>query len=255
MFLLLAAIASAHGITDAERVRYIEGGPLVYFELGARHMLTGWDHLFFLFGVVFFVARIKGVVALVTAFTIGHSITLLGATWFQIQADHYLVDAVIALSVCYKAFDNLDGFRRYVGVTPPPLLGVVGVFGLIHGFGLSTSLQTLPLGHASLLSRILSFNLGVEAGQVVALVLIVGGLTAWRRRPSFAKFAHVANAALLIAGALLFLFQLHGYVHFTHAEDFPLNEHALQHALQERAAETPMPPTAPSSPASSPAPH
>ena len=167
--LLTALTAFAHGISDADKQGILEGGNLEYIKLGMTHMLTGYDHLLFLFGVMFFLTRLRDVVKFITAFTLGHCLTLVFATLLHIQANYYLVDAVIALTVCYKAFDNLDGFKKYIGVQAPNLLAAVFLFGLIHGFGLSTRLQTLPLGQEGLVLRILSFNLGVELGQIMAL--------------------------------------------------------------------------------------
>src|SRR5215207_2879144 len=168
-YLLLTLTASAHGISDADKQGILEGGNLEYIKLGATHMLTGYDHLLFLFGVMFFLTKFTDIVKFITAFTLGHCITLVFATLLHIKANFYLIDAVIALTVCYKAFDNLDGFKKYIGVQPPSLLGAVFLFGLIHGFGLSTRLQQLPLGQEGLVLRILSFNVGVEVGQVLAL--------------------------------------------------------------------------------------
>ena len=143
---------------------------------------------------------------------------------------------MIALTVCYKAFDNLDGFKQYIGVQPPNLLGAVTLFGLIHGFGLSTRLQQLPLGHDGLVLRILSFNLGVELGQIVALSGMWIFLVSWRKTASFVKFSKVANAALMFAGILLLLMQLHGYQHTRFTDDFPMNkdEHFQIHENLER---------------------
>src|SRR5882672_3805811 len=146
-------IAWGHGISDADKQKILEGGNFQYLKLGATHMLTGYDHLLFLFGVMFFLTRLGDIVKFITAFTLGHCITLVFATLLHIKANYYLVDAVIALTVCYKAFDNLDGFRKYIGMAPPSLLGVVFLFGLIHGFGLSTRLQQLPLGQEGLVLR------------------------------------------------------------------------------------------------------
>jgi hydrogenase/urease accessory protein HupE len=142
---LLSTSASAHGVPDEEVQRLINGGPLDYLRSGAVHMVTGYDHLLFLFGVMFFLTRFGQIAKFVTAFTIGHCITLLGATLLGIKANYFLVDAVIAISVIYKGFDNLDGFRKTLGVNPPNLLLMVLGFGLIHGFGLATRLQGLPL--------------------------------------------------------------------------------------------------------------
>lgn len=216
--------ASAHGISDADKQGILEGGNLEYIQLGATHMLTGYDHLLFLFGVMFFLTRFGDIVKFITAFTLGHCVTLIFATLLHIKANFYLVDAVIALTVCYKAFDNLDGFTKYIGVASPNLLGAVTLFGLIHGFGLSTRLQQLPLGQEGLVLRILSFNLGVEVGQIVALSGMWIVLAGWRRTASFMKFSKVANVGLMIAGVLLLLMQLHGYQHTQFTEEFPLNK-------------------------------
>src|SRR5215217_7860546 len=116
--LLLTLTASAHGISEADKQGILEGGNLEYIKLGATHMLTGYDHLLFLFGVMFFLTRFGDIVKFITAFTLGHCVTLILATLLHIKANYYLIDAVIALTVCYKAFDNLDGFRRYINVQP-----------------------------------------------------------------------------------------------------------------------------------------
>lgn len=223
-YVLLTLTASAHGISDADKQGILEGGNLDYFRLGAIHMLTGYDHLLFLFGVMFFLTRFGDIVKFITAFTLGHCVTLVFATLLHIKANYYLVDAVIALTVCYKGFDNLDGFKQYIGVQSPNLLGAVTLFGLIHGFGLSTRLQQLPLGQEGLVLRILSFNLGVEVGQVLALSGMWMVLAGWRRTASFLKFNKVANAMLVFAGVLLFLMQLHGYQHTRFAGEFPMNK-------------------------------
>lgn len=207
----LAVIANAHGISEADKQAIVDGGSLRYLWLGAIHMVTGYDHLLFLFGVIFYLTGIKDILKFVTAFTIGHSITLILATFMKITANYFLVDAVIALSVCYKAFDNLDGFRKYLKVNPPDLLPMILVFGLIHGFGLSTRLQQLPLPEQGLLLRILSFNAGVELGQVAALSVLVLLLAGWRKTGSFRKLGGIANALLLAAGLGLFIYQMNGF--------------------------------------------
>jgi hypothetical protein len=222
--LLFALTASAHGISESDQQGILEGGNFEYLKLGAKHMLTGYDHLLFLFGVMFFLTKFKDIVKFITAFTVGHCITLVFATLLHIRANYYLIDAVIALTVCYKAFDNLDGFRQYIGVQPPSLLGAVFAFGLIHGFGLSTRLQQLPLGDHGLVLRILSFNVGVEVGQILALAGMWIILSNWRKTASFMKFSKVSNATLMIAGFLLLLMQLHGYQHTRYSEDFPMNK-------------------------------
>jgi hypothetical protein len=221
---LLALTASAHGISDADKQGILEGGNFEYLKLGATHMLTGYDHLLFLFGVIFFLTKFTDIVKFITAFTLGHCVTLIFATLLHIKANFYLIDAVIALTVCYKAFDNLDGFKQYIGIQAPNLLGAVFLFGLIHGFGLSTRLQQLPLGQDGLVLRILSFNVGVELGQILALAGMWFCLSNWRKTASFAKLSRVSNILLLAAGLLLMMMQLHGYQHTQFAEDFPLNK-------------------------------
>ncbi len=232
-YVLLTLTASAHGISDADKQGILEGGNLEYIKLGATHMLTGYDHLLFLFGVIFFLTKFTDILKFITAFTLGHCITLIFATLLHIKANFYLIDAVIALTVCYKAFDNLDGFRKWIGVQPPSLLAAVFTFGLIHGFGLSSRLQQLPLGHDGLLLRILSFNVGVELGQVLALAAMGVLLASWRKTEGFSRFSTVANAALMFAGVLLLLMQLHGYQHSKFADDFPLNADEHFHIHQD----------------------
>ena len=234
LLIALAPLAAlAHGISDADRQRMLDGGYLQYVGLGASHMLTGYDHLLFLFGVLFFLSTFKDVVKFVTVFTLGHSITLVFATLLQITWNYYLVDAIIALSVMYKAFDNNGGFQKHFQMASPNLLWMVFGFGLLHGFGLSTRLQQLPLGddRGEILGRILSFNLGVELGQIAALVVMVGALSLWRQRSSFQRFSHAANLALFYAGVYLLFTQLHGYQHDTHPNDFrfPAAEHRHAH--------------------------
>jgi hypothetical protein len=225
--------AWAHGISDADRQRMLDGGYLQYVGLGASHMLTGYDHLLFLFGVVFFLTTFKDIAKFVTVFTVGHCITLIFATYYKITWNFYLVDAIIALSVIYKGFDNNGGFQKYFQMASPNLLKAVFVFGLLHGFGLSTRLQQLPLGedNAAMLLRILSFNVGVELGQIAALTVMVALLAAWRKRPSFARFSFAANLALVYAGVYLLFTQLHGYQHHDHPDSFafPAQEHRHAH--------------------------
>jgi hypothetical protein len=225
--------AFAHGISESDKVSMIEGGLIRYIFLGASHMLTGYDHLLFIFGVVFFLTKFKDIVKFITAFTLGHSITLIFATLMGISANYFLIDAVIALSVAYKGFDNNDGFKNYLNAKAPNLLGVVFVFGLIHGFGLSTRLQQLPLGDTGILARIISFNIGVELGQIAALSIMVTLLAAWRQTGTFARFKRVANDGLILAGFLLFAMQMHGYMHGAYSDDFPLNKDDHHHVHQE----------------------
>ncbi len=233
-FLLLApSLALSHGISEADRQAMLAGGHLQYAVLGGKHMVTGYDHLLFLFGVIFFLTRFVDIAKFVTAFTVGHCITLVGATFMGITWNYWLVDAVIALTVIYKGFDNNGGFQRHFAMKSPNLLAMVFAFGLLHGFGLSTRLQQLPLGDDPLgmLGRILSFNVGVEVGQIAALSVMLVALAAWRRRPSFDRFSTAANTLLMYAGALLLLMQLHGYWHDSDPDGFrfPTAEHRHIH--------------------------
>lgn len=230
-----ASAAFAHGMTDSDKQRILDAGYVEYLSLGAKHMLTGYDHLLFLFGVVFFLTKFSEILKFITAFTLGHCITLIFATLLRIQANYFLIDAVIALTVMYKAFDNLDGFKKYMNSKSPSLLGMVFVFGLIHGFGLSTRLQQLPLGDdgVGLVLRILSFNLGVEVGQVLALSVMLFLLSGWRKTHSFHQFSRASNVALMAVGGLLFLFQLHGYQHTSFPDEYPLNKDDHSHTHQQ----------------------
>jgi len=204
---------SAHGVSgkDAVFLQGLEGraiGPLLY--LGAKHMVTGYDHLLFLVGVIFFLYKLKDVVQYVSLFTLGHSITLLAGVLGGIHANPFLIDAVIGFSVVYKAFENMDGFRRFFGFQPNTRLAVL-VFGLFHGFGLATKLQEFALSQNGLVANIVSFNVGVEIGQGLALTGILIALTYWRMRPGFLEHAFATNALVMSAGFLLVGYQLSGY--------------------------------------------
>jgi len=220
----------AHGISEADKMAMLEGGYLAYLWLGATHMLTGYDHLLFLFGVIFFLTGFKDIVKFITAFTLGHSITLIFATVFKITANYYLVDALIALSVCYKGFENIDGFKKYLGIKSPNLLAIIFGFGLIHGFGLSTRLQQLPLGDEGLIPRILSFNVGVELGQIIALAIMLGIVTSLRKASGFKRLSVVSNHGLIAAGVFLFAMQMHGFTHTVHSDDYGFSEDNHYHA-------------------------
>lgn len=210
---LFPAIASAHGVAkdDAKFVQANQGaaiGPYLY--LGAKHMVTGYDHLMFLVGVIFFLYRLKDVLLYVSLFTIGHSITLLGGVLGGIHANSYLIDAVIGLSVVYKAFDNMDGFKRFLGFQPNTKLAVL-IFGLFHGFGLATKLQEFTLSKDGLVANIVSFNVGVEIGQALALTAVLIGLSYWRTHRGYLQHALLTNAALMTGGFILVGYQLAGY--------------------------------------------
>ncbi|WP_116367910.1 HupE/UreJ family protein [Parahaliea mediterranea] len=211
---LLALPAAAHEVPDAARERLRDGNWLDYLWTGAEHMLTGYDHLLFLLGVVFFLQRFGDILKFITAFTLGHTLVLLGATFAGVQVTPYYVDAFIAVTVMYKGFENLDGFRRCLGVSAPNLLVMVFLFGLIHGLGLATQFQTLAdRSDAGIVGKILWFNLGVELGQVAALCLMIVVISAWRKTVVWVPLSRAVNALLIIAGFLLLLYQLHGLVH------------------------------------------
>jgi HupE/UreJ protein len=210
---LAADVLSAHGVSGKDAV-FLQGlngraiGPLLY--LGAKHMVTGYDHLLFLVGVIFFLYRLNDVVQYVTLFTIGHSATLLLGVLGGVRANPFLIDAVIGFSVVYKAFENMDGFRRFLGFQPNTRAAVL-VFGLFHGFGLATKLQEFELSPNGLVANIISFNVGVEIGQGLALTAILIALTYWRFRPSFLQHAFATNAVVMSCGFLLVGYQLAGY--------------------------------------------
>lgn len=236
--LLVPAAAFAHGMSEADKLAIAEGGNLRFMWLGATHMLSGYDHLLFVFGVIFFLKTFREIVKYITAFTLGHSVTLIFATFNHIQLNYLLIDAVIGLSVAYIAFANIDGFRKYLHVSPPNLLAMILLLGLIHGFGLSTRLQELPLSETDLLMNIISFNVGVELGQVLALSVMLLLLAGWRKTRSFQSFSHVANVGLIFAGVLLFLMQMHGYSHVRYPDEFGFSSdsHYHDHLRLERDA-------------------
>jgi hypothetical protein len=213
LLLLVPAVAAAHGVArgDARFLQTLQGAavaPLMY--LGAKHMVTGYDHLLFLVGVIFFLYRITDIVQYVSLFTIGHSATLLAGVLGGIHGNPYLVDAVIGLSVVYKAFDNLQGFQRVFGWQPNTRAAVL-VFGLFHGFGLATKLQDFDLPDRGLITNIVSFNVGVEIGQIVALAAVLIALSYWRTRRGFLRYAFMTNTALMSAGFLLMGYHLCGF--------------------------------------------
>jgi len=205
--------AFAHGIAgkDAAFVAASTGPQIVPFMyLGAKHMVTGYDHLLFILGVVFFLYDFRHVALYVTMFSIGHSLTLLAGVLTNIHVNAYLVDALIGLSVVYKAFDNLGGFKTVFGFQPNTKLAVLG-FGLVHGFGLATKLQDLRLARDGLVANLVSFNVGVELGQLLALSVILAVVVWWRKQPGFSRQAMAANALILFAGFLLMEYQLAGF--------------------------------------------
>jgi len=211
LFFFCPFVLVAHGVSESDQAILTNGGLLEYILVGAKHMVTGYDHLLFLVGVIFYLNNFKDILKFVTVFTIGHSITLIGATYMGIKADEHLIDAVIAISVMYKGFENLGGFKKFFDVKSPNLLLMVFIFGLIHGFGLSTRLQSFDMGTGQFLAKIVSFNIGVELGQVLALIPIVFIISKWKSLGSYNTFYKVVNWFLVFAGIALLIFQMYGY--------------------------------------------
>jgi hypothetical protein len=209
---MLSAAALAHGVEgDDQAFMLSNSGPLMgpYIYLGAKHMVTGYDHLLFLAGVMFFLYRLKEVALYVTLFAVGHSATLLIGVLGGLHVNSYLVDAVIGLSVAYKAFENVGGFAR-LGVNPDTRIAVF-VFGLFHGFGLATKLQDLDISEDGLVTNMISFNVGVELGQFIALGFILLALNLMRVSGQFQRVANGTNLAIMCAGFILIGYQLTGY--------------------------------------------
>jgi hypothetical protein len=211
---VLEGLAEAHGVSrrDATFVESLQGaaiGPFLY--LGAKHMVTGYDHLLFLVGVIFFLYKLKDVLLYVSLFTVGHSLTLLGGVLGGIHANAYIIDAIIGLSVVYKGFENINGFQTFFGWQPNTRVAVL-IFGLFHGFGLATKLQELAITQEGLTTNIISFNVGVEIGQMLELTFILIGLTWWRTRPGFLRHSFMTNSLLMFGGFLLVGYQLSGYM-------------------------------------------
>ena len=213
LFLVAAPPVDAHNVSkrDASFVESNKGSAIpAFMYLGAKHMVTGYDHLLFLVGVIFFLYRLKDVVQYVSLFTIGHSLTLLAGVLGHVHANSYIVDAIIGFSVVYKAFDNMDGFRRLFGFQPNTKVAVL-IFGLFHGFGLATKLQEFALAQQGLVANIVSFNVGVEIGQCLALTAVLIALSVWRTRPGFIQHAFLTNTLLMTGGFILVGYQLAGY--------------------------------------------
>lgn len=210
---LLAPVAMAHGVDDPTR-RFLEQvtGPAIvpFLYIGAKHMVTGYDHLLFLVGVIFFLYSTKDVLVYVSFFTIGHSVTLMTGVLAGVAVNPYLIDAIIGFSIVYKGFDNLGGLRRILGFQPSTKAAVL-VFGLFHGFGLATKLQEFAVPEHGLVANMVAFNAGVELGQFTALAFVLLAIAMWRRHPSFLRHAWAANVLLMSCGMLLVGYQLSGY--------------------------------------------
>lgn len=217
MVLLFCAFSSAlmaHGVDEStkEFLQTSQGVSVIpYMYIGAKHMITGYDHLLFLIGVIFFFYRLKDVILYVTLFTIGHSLTLMFGVLNEVGFNAYLIDAIIGLSIVYKGFDNLGGFKRLLGFQPNTKVAVM-IFGLFHGFGLATKILEFEIPKDGLIENLIAFNVGVELGQLSALVLVVLALSYWRRYPSFLRFSTATNALLMSSGIMLVGSQLTGYI-------------------------------------------
>lgn len=205
--------AHAHGVTAGDKgyIQEVFGPmPIPFIYLGAKHMMTGYDHLLFLFGVIFFLYRLKDVGIYVTLFAAGHVITLLSGVLLKVGVSAYIIDAIIGFSVVYKSLDNMGAFQRWLGFQPNTKLATF-VFGLFHGFGLATKILDYELSPNGLLTNLISFNVGVEIGQILALAVILIAISYWRKSPSFRKHAYSANVFTMMLGFILMGYQITGY--------------------------------------------
>jgi hypothetical protein len=205
--------AFAHGVAEGDKgyIQEISGVHLIPFAyLGAKHMVTGYDHLLFLAGVIFFLYRLKDIGLYVSLFALGHSITMIFGVLYGVAVSPYLIDAIIGFSVVYKALDNLGAFQRWFGVQPNTKAATL-IFGLFHGFGLASKIQDYDVAQDGLLPNLLAFNVGVEIGQLLGLVAILLLMSYWRRTEGFWRHAYTANVAIMSAGFVLIGMQLTGY--------------------------------------------
>ena len=215
---LLPTSLLAHGVAAGDKgyIQEMSGVLLMPFAyLGAKHMVTGYDHLLFLLGVIFFLYRLKDVALYVTLFAVGHSTTLLLGVLTEISVSPYLVDAIIGFSVAYKALDNMGAFRTWFGWSPDARMATL-LFGFIHGFGLATKLLDFDMDRDGLIANLIAFNVGVEIGQVLALSAILIAMGYWRRTASFRPMAYGSNVAIMVAGFVLMGFQLAGFYFTRH---------------------------------------
>lgn len=213
VLLLSSGLVIAHGVASGDEgyIQETSGVNLIPFMyLGAKHMVTGYDHLLFLFGVIFFLYKLSHIAIYVSLFAIGHSITLLAGVYFNIPANAYLIDAIIGLSVVYKALDNMGAYQRWFGVQPNTKVATL-IFGLFHGFGLATKIQEFEMSSDGLLENLIAFNVGVEIGQLLALATILIGMSYLRRLNSFYRYAYGINTVIMAAGFVLIGLQLTGY--------------------------------------------
>jgi hypothetical protein len=211
--LVFVAMAYAHAVTEGDKgyIQEVSGMKLIPFMyLGAKHMVTGYDHLLFLFGVVFFLYKMKHVAIYVSLFAIGHSTTMLAGVYFGWNVSAYLIDAIIGLSVVYKALDNLGAYQRWFGFQPDTKAATL-IFGFFHGLGLATKILEYEIAQDGLIPNLLAFNVGVEIGQLIALAMILIVMGYWRKTTNFWKHAYTANAVMMSAGFILFGMQMTGY--------------------------------------------
>ena len=210
---MVAVGVFAHGVDQKTKSFLIdnEGAAFIPFlYIGAKHMITGYDHILFLVGVIFFLYKPKDILIYVSFFTIGHSLTLFLGVLANISINAYLIDAIIAFSIVYKGFDNLGGFKKIFGFQPNTKAAVL-IFGLFHGFGLASNLQDFKFGKEGLVTNLIGFNIGVEIGQFLALILVLLLISVWRHSDSFKRFSTLTNMLLMAAGFLLIGYQLTGY--------------------------------------------
>ncbi len=209
----IAVDVFAHGVTEGDKGYIQESSgmmimPFIY--LGAKHMVTGYDHLLFLFGVIFFLYRLKDVSIYVTLFAVGHSVTLLSGVLLGVSVNAYLIDAIIGFSIVYKALDNMGAYKRWFGFQPSTKIATL-VFGLFHGFGLATKIQDYNISPDGLVPNLFAFNIGVELGQIMGLAIILILMSFWRRSEGFLRHAYSANVTLMIGGFIFVGYQLTGF--------------------------------------------
>ncbi len=217
LFAAILALASdaalAHAVTlgDKGYIQEVTGVNIIPFlYLGAKHMVTGYDHILFLLGVIFFLYGMKNIAIYVSLFAIGHSTTMLAGVWFDFGINSYVIDAIIGFSVVYKALDNLGAYQKWFGVQPNTKAATL-IFGFLHGFGLASKIIEYDISPDGLLANLIAFNVGVEVGQLMALAAILLVMTHWRATPSFARQAYAANVLMMSAGFALMGFQIAGY--------------------------------------------
>ncbi|MBY3130727.1 HupE/UreJ family protein [Rhizobium laguerreae] len=212
--LVMAGAAAAHAVAEGDKgyIQEISGINLIPFVyLGAKHMVTGYDHLLFLFGVIFFLYRLKHIGIYVSLFAVGHSTTMLLGVYYGWNVSSYLIDAIIGLSVVYKALDNLGAYQRWFGVQPNTKVATL-IFGFFHGLGLATKILEYDIAEDGLIPNLLAFNVGVEIGQLIALTVILIAMSYWRKTSSFLRHAYTANVIMMTAGFVLIGYQLTGYL-------------------------------------------